>query len=61
MLNVFDSLKSNVVNKTSFDEAQNMGVPHLKDELWKYTRAKKFLSEEYSVYGDSLVSKLLKL
>ena len=60
MLNVFDSLKSNVVNKTSFDEALNMGVPHLKDELWKYTRAKKFLSEQYAVYGETLVSEAAK-
>ena len=40
MLNVFDSLKSNIKNQSSFDAAQEMGVPHLKDELWKYTRAK---------------------
>ncbi len=60
MLNVFDSLKSNIVNKTSFDEAQNMGVPHLRDELWKYTRAKKFLSEEYAVYAGGLASEKAK-
>ena len=60
MLNIFDSLKSNVKNMTSFEQAQQMGVPHLKDELWKYTRAKKFLSDAYSVYDDSFVASKAK-
>ena len=63
MLNAFDSLKSNIVNKTSFATAEKMGLPTFKDELWKYTRAKKFLSEDYSLYSNEdakEVSELVK-
>ena len=50
MLNAFDSLKSNIVNKTSFATAEKMGLPTFKDELWKYTRAKKFLGRLLVVF-----------